>query len=78
MSTSRDELATLIADVVAEHFERLRGDLLEKMLRLRTPEFRLTPMGELFIDGQLAGDVRPVFQKAVADALATTKPEPDA
>lgn len=73
MST-REELATLVADVVAEHFERLRADMLAKMLALRSPRFALTPKGELFVDGELVGDVRPVFQKAVDEALKTTKP----
>lgn len=69
MSVTREELATVVADVVAEHFERLRADLFAKMLALRSPRFALTPMGELFIDGELVGDVRPVFQKAVNQAL---------
>lgn len=77
MST-REELSTLVADVVAEHFERLRADLFAKMLDLRTPKFAITPKGELYCDGELIGDVRPVFQKAVNDALADMKvPEAD-
>lgn len=77
MSTSREALAELIADVVAEHFERLRADVFARMLQLRTPKFSITPKGELFVDGELAGDVRPVFQSAVNDALKVAQTEGD-
>lgn len=68
---TRHEMAELVADVVTEHFERLRGDLFARMLELRTPKFAITPKGELYVDGELVGDLRPVFAKAVEDALAS-------
>jgi hypothetical protein len=77
MSTQREELETLIADVIAEHFERLRADVMEKMLRLRTPRFSITPKGELYVDGELVGDVRPVFRAAVTQALQAATPNGD-
>jgi hypothetical protein len=77
MSTTREEMAALVADVVAEHFERLRADLMTKMLDLRTPHFKLTAQGELYCDGDLIGDVRPVFQEAVDAALKVAQPEAD-
>jgi hypothetical protein len=76
-SLSREQIAALVADVVAEHFQRLRADVMEKMLQLRTPHFSLTPMGELFVDGQRAGDVRPVFRAAVHEALRIATPKRD-
>ena len=69
MSMTREEMAELVADVVAEHFERLRADVFARMLELRTPRFSLTGQGELYVDGELAGDVRPVFQRVVTDVL---------
>jgi hypothetical protein len=75
MSKTREELSQLVADVVVEHFERLRADVLTKMLQLRTPIFKITPMGELYCDGELVGDVRPVFQKAVREALKVAQVE---
>lgn len=75
--TTREEMATLVADVVAEHFERLRADVFAKMLDLRTPHFALTAKGELYCDGALVGDVRPVFQSAVNLALKVAQPDND-
>jgi hypothetical protein len=75
--TTRDELAALVADVVVEHFERLRADIMAKMIELRTPRFSITPKGELYVGGELAGDVRPVFEKAVAQALKAAKDAED-
>lgn len=69
----REQMSALVADVIAEQVERvrteLRAEMLEKMLALRTPTFALTPMGELYIDGQRVGDVRPLFQRVVEEAL---------
>lgn len=74
---TREELATLVADVVAEHFERLRGDLFAKMLELRTPSWAIMPDGKMFIGGELVGDIRPVFQAAVNQALKVATPNGD-
>jgi hypothetical protein len=73
-AVTREEIAELVADVVVEHFERLRADVFETMIRLRTPTFSITPKGELYVDGQLAGDVRPVFRNAVHEALKIAEP----
>ena len=78
-----------LSDLIGEHFETLRGDLLrlvgtnadqmeqrvrsemlDKLFALRAPDFKLTPMGELYCDGKMIGDVRPVFKKIVAEVLA--------
>jgi hypothetical protein len=86
---NREEMAALVADVVGDHFDslrgelarlveasvvqrtaELRGDLLEKLLQLRTPDYQLTPKGELYCDGKRVGDVRPVFRDVVAEVLA--------
>jgi hypothetical protein len=82
---TRDELSAMVADVVGDHFENLRtelrglvdqhvadmrGDLLEKLLQLRSPTYALTPQGELYCDGKKVGDVRPVFRDVVAEVLA--------
>jgi hypothetical protein len=72
MSISREEhaqIAELIADVVNAQFEKLRADIYERMLELRTPRWAITPKGEVFVGGELAGDVRPVFQSVVIEAL---------
>lgn len=69
MSNPREALTEMVADIVAEHFERLRAEVFSKMLALRTPKFAITPKGELYCDGELAGDIRPVFQRAVREAL---------
>lgn len=75
MSTEREQMSELVADVIAEQIEHvrteLRAEMLERMLALRTPNFSLTPMGELFIDGQRVGDVRPVFERVVVAALTS-------
>jgi hypothetical protein len=97
---TREELSTMVADVLADHFETLRGelqrlvetrveitvetrtavlrgDLLEKLLQLRAPDYQLTPKGELYCDGKRVGDVRPVFRDVVAEVLADqTRPKP--
>jgi hypothetical protein len=70
MTVTREQMAELVADVVAEHFQRLRADVLEQMLALRMPRFALTPQGELYVNGERAGDVRPVFRDVVAEVLA--------
>lgn len=77
MNTKAEELAAIVADVVAEHFERLRADVFARMIELRTPRFAITPKGELFIGGELAGDLRPVFQSCVDQALKVAVPEDD-
>jgi hypothetical protein len=69
MSATREEIAAIVVDVVAEHFERLRSTMLEQLLdmeiRMRRPDFALTKLGELYCDGKLIGDVRPVFAEVV-------------
>lgn len=70
MSITREEIEALLVDVTAEHFERMRAEMLEKLLALRAPHFELTPTGELYCDGKRIGDVRPVFKKVLADVMA--------
>jgi hypothetical protein len=82
---TREEMSALVADVVVDHFEslrgeltrlveartaELRGDLMEKLLQLRSPDFALTPKGDLYCDGKAVGDVRGVFREVVDAALA--------
>jgi hypothetical protein len=74
MSMTREQMAELVADVVAEHFQRLRADLMERMLQLRAPRFALTLQGELYVDGERVGDIRPVFRDVVAEALKKQAP----
>jgi hypothetical protein len=72
MSISREDhklIADIVADAVTAGVEKLRADVYARMLELRTPRFAITPKGELFIGGELAGDVRPVFQSVVVEAL---------
>jgi len=72
MSMTREDheqIADLIADAVNAQFDKLRADVYARMLELRTPRFAITPKGELFIGGELVGDIRPVFQNAVTEAL---------
>jgi hypothetical protein len=69
--TIRDEqVAEIIGDEVERLGERLRAELLERMFKLRTPTFSLTPKGELFIDGHLVGDVRPMFKEVLGEVMA--------
>jgi len=70
---TREQMAAMVADVVADEFQRLRADIFEKMLALRTPRWSLTPQGILYVDGERAGDVRPVFRNAVNEALASLR-----
>jgi hypothetical protein len=70
MSMTREQIEALLVDVTAEHLERLRAELFEKLLALRAPEFALTPRGELYCDGKLVGDVRPVLRKVLSEVLA--------
>lgn len=83
MSMTREDhelIADLVADAVNAGFEKLRADLYEKMLALRSPTWAISPKGEVFIDGQLAGDIRPAFQSAVNAALRVAqkpKRQPD-
>jgi hypothetical protein len=72
MSMTREEheqIADLIADAIKAQFDKLRADIFERMLELRTPRWAITPKGEVYVGGELAGDVRPVFQSVVTEAL---------
>jgi len=75
--TEREQMAALVADVVAEHFQALRADLMAQMLALRAPTFAITPMGELYCNGERIGDVRPLFRRVVHEALKIAQPEDD-
>jgi hypothetical protein len=74
---TRDEMSDLVADVLGSHFDRLRAEMLEKVfdieVRARAPNFQLTPKGELYCNGKVIGDVRPIFKTVVAEALADMK-----
>ena len=72
MSMTREEhqqIAELITDAVNAGYDKLRADLYARLLELRTPRFAVTPKGELFIGGELAGDLRPLFHSVVVEAL---------
>jgi hypothetical protein len=82
MSMTREKMHQLVADALADEverlaervraeIERLRADMFERLhameLRARAPSFQLTPMGELFCNGERVGDVRSTFAKALTD-----------
>jgi hypothetical protein len=69
MTTPREEMAALIADVVSEHFERLRANVLQELLRMRAPNWALTPKGELYVDGVVIGNVALVFKATVVPVV---------
>jgi hypothetical protein len=74
-----EHIATIRDDLhrhVDEHVERLRSALYEKLLELRSPNFQLTPKGELYCDGKRVGDVRPVFREVVDECLSSQREPP--
>jgi hypothetical protein len=81
---TREQMAALVADAIADQFEvfmsRVRAEVFERMhdmeLRARTPSFQLTPMGELYCNGERIGDVRPIFKRVVHEALDIAQPKP--
>lgn len=83
MSISREDhelIADIVADAVNAGYDKLRADIFARMLELRSPNWSITPKGEVFIDGQLAGDIRPVFEsispRIAQDVLAALRHEP--
>ena len=78
---TREQVHELVADIVADAvnagFDKLRADVYARILELRTPHFALTPKGELYVNGELAGDLRPVFEsvspRIAQDVLAALK-----
>ena len=74
MTITKDQLTELVADVLGEQFASLRAQMFERLLdieaRSRRPNFQLTAKGELYCDGKVIGDVRPIFKQVVADVLA--------
>lgn len=76
MRMTREQVHELVADIIVDavnaQFEKLRADVYARMLELRTPRFAITPKGELYVGGELAGDIRPVFHSVVTEALKAT------
>jgi hypothetical protein len=72
MSISREDqqlIADIVADAVNAGYDKLRADVYARMLELRTPLWKVTPNGELFVGGDFAGDLRPLFHSVVVEAL---------
>jgi hypothetical protein len=58
---------------VEKRLAELRADLLERLLELRAPNYNGNAKGELYIDGRMVIDFRPLFRELVNDALKVAK-----
>ena len=54
-----EQIAELIADAVSAQFEKLRADIYERMLELRTPRWAITPKGEVYVRRRAGGRCSP-------------------